>query len=172
MKIERSNDTENKNKKYIETNLNNFKSEKKKEKRLEMNKKIARSKNPSSLVTLLEMLDDPCERNRDFIVKELEKRKGLDLDIIYNKLSNQPWYVKCEALRILGLKKDPKSILHLKTIFNEPNVEVRRCIVQTLGKIGGQEVLPFLTHFSKDENRFVRKTAEEVLQKLSDLKFA
>jgi HEAT repeat protein len=41
-----------------------------------------------------------------------------------------------------------------------------------LGEIGGQEARALLVGMAKDKNLYVRKAAQEALEKVSDLKFS
>ncbi len=90
----------------------------------------------------------------------------------FQKLSFSPWFVKSAFIKILGLQKNPKSIIYIEILINEPNADVRRTAAQTLGKIKGEEALSLLLKLSKDKNYFVRMSAEKSLKKSVNLKFS
>lgn len=120
---------------------------------------------------LLSSLDDHCENIRDHIIRELGSRTNYKLEMLYDKLGTPPWYLKSSCLKILGYKKDPKSVKHIAACLNEPNADVRATTAQTLGSIGGREALSLLAKLVKDKNHFVKISAEKALQKASDIKF-
>ncbi len=152
--------------------LKKIKSSKDKQTRLKIIKSLAQVEGGWIAEVLLEVLDDPSEKIRDFIIREIGKRDYLDLNLIHQKLSRPPWYAKSAALKILGLKKKQASVNPIKVTLNDSNAEVRRCAAQVLGEIGGKEALALLNKLAKDKNRFVRRSAEEGLKKASRLKFS
>jgi HEAT repeat protein len=121
---------------------------------------------------LLEALNDPCVEIREIIIKELGRRENTDLDLVCEKLTKLPWYVKSGSLRILEIKKDPQTIKSIAPLIKEMNADVRMTTAQVLGKIGGKEAVALLAKLVKDENHFVRVSAENALRKTSDLKFS
>jgi len=116
-------------------------------------------------------LDDPCEKIRDSIIQELGNRNNYKLELLYKKLGTPPWYLKSSCLKILGCKKDPNSIKHIASCLHEPNADVRATTARILGDIGGREALSLLARLVKDQNYFVRISAEKALLKASDIKF-
>lgn len=135
-------------------------------------KAIARLDLPWVPVVLLELLSDPSEKIRDFVVKELAARDDWPIQKAYSKLTGPPWYTKSAALRILSLKKPDDAVRHIKPVLNDPNVDVRRCAAGALGEIGGQEARALLVNLAKDKNLYVRKAAQDALEKVCDLKFS
>jgi len=131
------------------------------QKRLKIIKALARITNSWTNYVLLETIADPCENIRDFIVSELGRRDSLDLDLIYNKLTTPPWFVKSSCLRLLGIKKDLHSVKYIRALVEEPNADVRINAAQTLGEIGGEEALALLARLIQDKNQFVKVSAEK-----------
>ncbi len=121
---------------------------------------------------LLDSLHDPSEDIRDLAIKSLGGREDIDLECVCKKLAAFPWYVKSGSLRILGLRKDPRTIKNIAAVVEDSNADVRVQAAWALGEIGGEESLALLARLIKDRNRFVRVSAEKALQKASDLKFS
>jgi len=142
------------------------------QKRLKIIKALARITNNWTNYVLLEIISDPCENIRDFIISELGRRKNLDLDLIYNKLTTPPWFVKSSCLRLLGIKKDLQSVKYIRALIEDPNADVRITAAQTLGEIGGEESLALLARLIQDKNHFVKASAEKAMEKVSHLKFS
>lgn len=143
-----------------------------KQKKTKLLKTIARLQQPWLPAVLLELLSDPCQEIRDIVVKELAARDDWPVQMAYQKLSLAPWYVKSSALRILSLKKCADAVRQIKLVLEDPNVDVRRCAAAALGEIGGQEARALLVCMAKDKNLYVRKAAQEALEKICDLKFS
>jgi HEAT repeat protein len=143
-----------------------------KQKKLRMLKTIARLRLPWVSAVLLELLSSPNEDIRDIAVKELAQRDDWPVQKIYQQLSRPPWYAKSAALRILSLKKCADAAKHIKLVLDDPNVDVRRSAAGALGEIGGPEARAFLVRMAKDSNLYVRKAAQEALDKVCDLKFS
>ncbi len=141
-------------------------------KRLKIIKALARITNSWTNYVLLETIADPSENIRDFIISELGRRESLDLDLIYNKLTTPPWFVKSSCLRLLGIKKNLRSVKYIRALIEEPNADVRITAAQTLGEIGGEESLALLARLIQDKNHFVKVSAEKAMEKVSDLKFS
>ena len=120
---------------------------------------------------LLNALADPNEEIRRYIVTQLAQKENLDLNLLYNRLSKPPWFIKIEVLKILGLLKNPRSAKHIEVVLNESNDEVRRTAASALGNIGGEFARALLVKLTQDQNPFVRKMAEKSLNETSDLKF-
>ncbi|MFQ5722518.1 MAG: HEAT repeat domain-containing protein, partial [Candidatus Aminicenantales bacterium] len=152
--------------------LRKIKSTKEKQKRLKIIKSIAGVEGTWVNGVLVDALEDPSEEIRDFIIKELAQRENLKVDSLYQKLLRPPWYVKSAVLKLLGLKKDPLTLGLIEAVVNDPNADVRRSAARALGEIGGEEALLLLNKLAQDKNQFVRKSAEEGLNKASHLKFS
>ena len=145
---------------------------KEKSKKLKMLYGVSRVNAPWIEDVYLNLLEDPCEEVRDFITKELGKRENLDLEKVCLKLSSPLWYVKCGALRILDIQKNPDCVKFIGHSLKDRNAEVRRIGAQALGEIGGREALGLLAKLTKDKNKFVKKAAEEALRKASQVRFS
>jgi HEAT repeat protein len=120
---------------------------------------------------LLNALADPHEEIRNYIVQQLAQKENLDLNLLYSRLSKPPWYIKTEILKILGIRKNPRSAKHIEVVLNESNDEVRRTAAAVLGNIGGEFARSLLVKLTRDQNPFVRKAAEKSLNETSNLKF-
>lgn len=144
---------------------------KNKEERLKVLQSIVRLDAPWIYDVLLNALADPIEEIRHYIVTQIAQKENLDLSVLYNRLSKPPWYIKTEVLKILGLRKNPSSAKHIEVTLNESNDEVRRTAAVALGQIGGDVARSLLVKLTRDQNPFVRKTAEKSLNETSDLKF-
>jgi HEAT repeat protein len=143
-----------------------------KQKKLRMLKTIARLRLPWVSAVLLELLSSPNEDIRDTAVKELAQRDDWPVQKIYQQLARPPWYAKSAALRILSLKKYADAARHIRLVLDDPNVDVRRSAAGALGEIGGQEARSLLVRMAKDSNLYVRRAAQEALDKVCDLKFS
>jgi len=144
---------------------------KNKEERLKVLQSIVRLDSPWIYDVLLNALADPIEEIRRYIVAQMAQKENLDLRVLYNRLATPPWYIKIEVLKILGLRKNPSSAKHIEVVLNESNDEVRRTAAEALGQIGGKDARALLVKLTRDQNPFVRKTAEKSLNETSDLKF-
>lgn len=142
-----------------------------KRKRLKIIKAVAGVEDSWAEEVMLESLADPCGEISDFIINKLAQRENLNFDQLYQKLIKPPWFVKNRVLKILGLKKNPFSVKHIKIVLDEPNVAVRKTAAEVLGQIGGNDSLELLAKLTDDKNPFVRKSAEEAILNASDLKF-
>lgn len=145
---------------------------KERKKRLKIIKAIAQIDASWVPEVLLNALEIHCEEIRDFIIKELGKRKDLNLEIFHQKIKVSPWYVKSAILKIMGILKNPGAIKYIQVVFKEHNVEVLRSAALALGEIGGKEALALLVRLAKDKNHYVKISAEEALRKVSQLKFS
>jgi len=143
-----------------------------KQKKTKLLKTMARLDLPWVPAVLLELLSNPCQEIRDIAVQGLAARDDWPVQKAYQKLSQAPWYVKSSALRILSLKKSGEAVRHIKQVLEDPNVDVRRSAAGALGEIGGQEARTLLISLAKDKNLYVRKAAQEALDKVCDLKFS
>ena len=155
----------------IYSSLSKIKAAKRKDKRFKIFQSLSRIKSPWASQVLLESLGEPSEEIRDFIIRELGSRNGLRLDLVRKGLSNHVWYIESATLRILGLLKKKKAVVHILPMLEEANIEVRRSAVEALGEIGGEKTLEILTNLTKDDNPFIRASAKKALQKASNLKF-
>ena len=142
-----------------------------KQKRLKVLKAYARMDTRLADKVLVEALGDPCEEIRDFIVRELAERDGLDLDLLCGRLAGPPWYARSAVLRIIGMRKAAKAVPHIERILGDANADVRKCAADALGEIGGREVLRLLVQLKKDASPYVRLAAEEGLRKASEVRF-
>lgn len=163
---------DHKAKNILESVLRKIRSSRDPDKRLKIIKSITSIKDSWVSEVLLEALDDTSEVIRDFIIDDLGRRELVNLNLMYKKLNNPPWYVKSAVLKALGIRKDPESINLIQSTLEDTNAEVKRSAAQALGEIGGEEALILLNRLAKDSNLFVRKSAEEALNKASHLKFS
>jgi len=144
---------------------------KNKEERLKVLRSIVRRDAPWIYDVLLNALADPIEEIRNYIVTQIAQKENLDLSVLYKRLSTPPWYIKIEVLKILGLRKNPNSAKHIEVTLSESNDAVRKAAATALGQIGGEVARNLLVKLTRDQNPFVRRTAEKSLNETSDLKF-
>jgi HEAT repeat protein len=163
---------EKKNGYYADAVLRKLRSLPDKERRLKILKAIARLKAPWILRVLLDALKDPCETNRNFVIKELSQREIWNLAPLLEKLHQPPWYVKSSALKVLALRKESQALAAIAKVMDDPNVDVRRNAAEALGEIGGQEALGILVKLAKDKSAYVRQAAAEALRKTSRVRFS
>jgi HEAT repeat protein len=120
----------------------------------------------------LEGLSDPCESNRNFLIKELSQREIWNFSLFYEKLFKPPWYTKSAVLRVLGLRKDSAAVPAIKRLLADPNTDVRKSAAEALGEIGGKEALALLVKLTKDGSIYVRQAASDALRKVSSVRFS
>lgn len=157
---------------YAESVLRKLASLQDKERRFKILKAIAKLKAFWVQKVLLEALADPCEANRDFLVKELSHREAWNLAPFYERLQKPPWYVKSAMLKVLGLRKDRGAISHIEHVLGDANVDVRKSAADALGEIGGKETLALLVKLTRDKSSYVRAAAAEALRKVSRVRFS
>ena len=134
----------------------------------------AASRVRASWVELLfwEVLADPCEEIRDFVIKCLCAREELDISRALTRLERPPWYARSAVLRILGRRKMPEAIALIESVLGDDNADVRRAAAFALGEIGGKDSLRLLLRLKRDSSPHVRMTAEEGIFKISTLRFS
>jgi hypothetical protein len=150
--------------------LNKIHSAKERQMRLKIIKGVAKSSQPWVSEALMQSLDDPSEEIRGFIINELGNRESLDLNLLYQRLQRPPWYAKTGCLEILRLRRAASSVEHIANLINDSNIEVRRILAAVLGEIGNDKAMALLAKLTKDSSPFVRKSAQQALQKASQLK--
>lgn len=143
-----------------------------KERRLKILRAIAGLKASWVLTVLLDALKDPCETNRDFVVRELSQREIWNFSPLYERLYQPPWYAKSAMLKILGMRKDSRALAAISKVIADPNVDVRKSAAEALGEIGGKEAIALLIKLSKDVNSHVRLAAFEALRNTSQVRFS
>jgi hypothetical protein len=141
-------------------------------KRLRLIRAYARLDPALSERILIDALGDPCEVVRDFIIGELSARPAIDVDLLCGRLKSPPWYSRSAVLRILTARKPAGAVAHIGTVLGDANADVRKCAAESLGEIGGREVLPLLVRLQKDPNPYVRAAAEEGLRKATEVRFS
>lgn len=161
-----------KNRFYAEAVLRKLESLPDKEKRLKILRAISKLKASWVLKVLLKALADPCEANRDFLIKELSQREIWNLSSLYEKLHSPPWYVKSAALKVLGRRKDAGALPSIERALADSNVDVRKSAADALGEIGGKEALALLVKLAKDKSAYVRTAAANALRRVSRVRFS
>jgi hypothetical protein len=141
------------------------------DKKIRLLRSLVRLSHPWVCSVLLELLANPSEEVRDLAVRELAGRDDCPVLRIYQKLTQPPWYVKSAILRILGIRKNPEAVKHIRGVIDDANVEVKRSAAQALGEIGGKDARTLLVRLTKDENPHVRSAAAEALDKICDFRF-
>jgi len=140
--------------------------------RLQDLKKIIKE-NPASLnIHLLDLLADPRENIRDFIIKFLSSQElSLPLEILVDKLKEPPWFRKTAILKIIAQRQEILLLDSLAELINDPNTAVRCQLAQTLGALALPQALSLLSQLTKDTNPYVRRAAEKALAKASKIRF-
>lgn len=93
-----------------------------------------------------------------------------NIELLFQKLEDDNWYVVRNIVYVLGKMGDPKSVQHLKKIQNHPEQRVRKEIVHTLKEIKSGEAKEFLIHFLADSDDGVRIMALKNLAALGHQK--
>lgn len=155
----------------VQSALNKLKATGDKNIRLKLLQSMTDLKAPWVVDVLIGCLDDPYEEIGLLTVRTLGTWEDLDISVLYPLLSNALWNVKNRVLKVLGIRKNPLCVRQIEKVIADPNAEVRSTAAHTLGLIGGEDALALLVRLTKDNNPFVRKSAEKALQKTSDLKF-
>ena len=75
------------------------------------------------------------------------------------ELPDARWYVVRNAIFVFGLLKDQKGCIPLRLRINDADVRVRREIISSLEKIGGEEAVDVLMMMASDEDREIRESA-------------
>ena len=75
------------------------------------------------------------------------------------ELPDEQWYVIRNSIFVFGLLKDRKACIPLRMRINDHDVRVRREIISSLEKIGGEESVDILMMMVDDENREIREAA-------------
>jgi len=148
-----------------------IKTTKDRNKRLKIIKALSHVDKPWVGGVLINSLDESCEDIREYLIKELGQREDLNLELVYPNLKALTWHVKSSCLKILGMRKNPATLPEIGKTLKDPNADVRASAAWALGEIGGKEALAMLSSLTKDENNFVRISAEKALLKASQLKF-
>lgn len=76
-----------------------------------------------------------------------------------NELSDAKWYVIRNSIFILGQIKDPEGIAPLRLRMNDSDVRVRREIVRSLEKIGGEDACDMLIFMAEDSDKSIRESS-------------
>lgn len=139
--------------------------------KLKMIRALAQGNAPWISLVFLDLLGDGIEEIRDLAVHELIRRTDWPTAELYERLDRPPWYAKSAALRVLAERKDRDAVPHIKRLIDDRNTDVKRSAALALGAIGGREARALLILLAKDQSRYVRTAAEEMLQRLCDFKF-
>jgi HEAT repeat protein len=75
------------------------------------------------------------------------------------ELPDNKWYIIRNSIFVLGLLKDPEAISSLRLRISDPDVRIRREIISSLEKIGGEEAVDILMMMAGDEDREIRGAA-------------
>jgi HEAT repeat protein len=142
------------------------------EKKMKMLRSIGRLDSAWACTVFFELLSDASEDVRDAAVRELARRDDCPCGKLYERLRQPPWFVKSAILRIICLRKEAGAVEAIKTVIEDPNVEVRRWAALALGRIGGAEARVLLIRLTKDRNVYVKQAATDALDKICDFKFS
>lgn len=75
------------------------------------------------------------------------------------ELPDAKWYVIRNSIFVLGLLQDPEGIAPLRLRINDPDIRVRREIITTLEKIGGEDACDLLIVMAEDSVKEIRERA-------------
>lgn len=151
---------------------NNQTAVKKKQQPLQTIKELIKESPPSLNIHLLELLADPRENVREFIIKFLSSQEhSLPLELLVDKLKEPPWFRKTAILKIIANRKEILLLDSLAGLTNDPNTAVRCELARTLGALALPQALSLLSQLTKDANPYVRRTAERALAKASKIRF-
>jgi len=76
-----------------------------------------------------------------------------------HELPDSKWYVIRNSIFVLGSLRDPGGMLPLRLRLNDSDVRVRREIVSTLEKIGGEDACDLLILMADDPIKEIRESA-------------
>ena len=93
-----------------------------------------------------------------------------NIELLYNKLEDDKWYVVRNIVYVLGKIGDIKSIPYLKKIKDHIEARVRKEIVHALVEIKSEDAKDILIDFLNDDNNTVRIAALRYLMNMSHQK--
>ncbi len=120
---------------------------------------------------LWEVLADPNESIRGFVVRELCGRPDLHAEWAARRVRLPPWYARSSALSVIGRRRMREALAGVSAAAGDANVDVRRAAAEALGEIGGEEAVRLLVRLKKDPSPYVRAAAEEAIGKTSGVRF-
>jgi HEAT repeat protein len=120
---------------------------------------------------LWEVLADPNESIRDFVMRELCARPSLRVEWVIRRLRMPPWYARSSALSVIGRRRIREALPGIGEAACDSNVEVRRAAAEALGEIGGEEAVRLLVRLKKDPSPYVKAAAEEAIARTSGVRF-
>ncbi|MEW5924684.1 MAG: HEAT repeat domain-containing protein [Candidatus Zixiibacteriota bacterium] len=106
--------------------------------------KILSEMGKASLKVFSEILN-----NNEYFSREESRRE----------LPDEKWYVVRNSIFVLGTLSDPEACRALRVRINDPDTRVRRAIVQSLEKIGGDQSCDLLLMLADDDDREIRESA-------------
>lgn len=75
------------------------------------------------------------------------------------ELPDESWYIVRNAIFVLGLLEDKEGAVLLRRNINDPDIRVRREILASLERIGGEEACDIFMMMANDVDREIRQTA-------------
>lgn len=75
------------------------------------------------------------------------------------ELPDERWYIVRNAIFVLGLLEDKEGAILLRRNINDPDIRVRREILASLERIGGEEACDIFMMMANDIDREIRETA-------------
>lgn len=82
-----------------------------------------------------------------------------DRDPERHELPDAKWYTVRNSIFVLGSLRDPEGIVPLRLRISDRDIRVRREIVSSLEKIGGEDAIDLLGMMAEDHAREIRETA-------------
>jgi len=75
------------------------------------------------------------------------------------ELPDESWYIVRNAIFVLGLLEDKEGAVLLRRNINDPDIRVRREILASLERIGGEEACDIFMMMANDVDREIRQSA-------------
>ena len=98
-------------------------------------------------------------------LREAARALGV-IDRSTKALDDRRWWVRAEAVRALGLVREPSSVDGLLGALDDAHEEVRAAAVDALGRIGDARCGPILLARLRDESRHQRARVVEAIRAL------
>lgn len=76
-----------------------------------------------------------------------------------HELPDAKWYVVRNTIFVLGSLRDQGGVTALRLRINDPDIRVRREIISSLEKIGGDDAIDLLIVMAEDRDREIREAA-------------
>jgi HEAT repeat protein len=115
---------------------------------------------------LIATLDDPNQQVRLIVTGVLRNMGEVESHI--NNLKSPEWYVRLEAVEVLGKLGDPQAVESIIITLRDNDELVRAAAVEALGKLRDARAIEPLIAILKDQDEGIRRRVVEALVKLGD----